>query len=102
MHRSRFSVSLVHSVFDNTITDDTVDDVVSTTMNMLRQSPQFNEPYSGNLHSVQNSRVHGEGLPLLRYHLLSPEIHPIQLFHGLEIMLLFLLWLQNLPFSAVQ
>ena len=37
-------MSLAHSIFDNTITDDTVDDVVSTTMDTLRKSAQFNEP----------------------------------------------------------
>ena len=77
MYRSRFSVTLAHSVFDNTITDDTVDDVVSTAMGTLRQSAQF-DPTAGT-YTVQNSRVHCEGL-LLRYHLLNPEIPPFNYF----------------------
>ena len=69
--------SLAHSVFDNKITDDTVADVVSTTMDALHQSAQFN-PTAG-IYTVQNSCVHCEAL-LLRYHLLNPEIPPFNYF----------------------
>src|ERR1700733_7396835 len=69
--------SLAHSVFDNTITDDTVDDVVSATMDTLRQSAQF-DPTAGT-YTVQNSGVHCEAL-LLRYLLLNPEISSFNYF----------------------
>jgi hypothetical protein len=68
--------SLAYSVSDNTITHDTLDDVVSTNMENLRQSAQF-DPTAGT-YTVQNSRVHCEGL-LLMYHLLNPEIPPFNI-----------------------
>ena len=68
---------LAYSVSDNTITDDTVDDVVSTTLDTLRQSAQF-DPTAGT-YTVQNSHVHCGGL-LLRYHLLNTEIPPFNYF----------------------
>jgi hypothetical protein len=63
--------------FSDNITDNTVDDVVSATMDTLRDSAQF-DPTAGT-YAVQNSRVHCEAL-LLRYHLLNPEIAPFNYF----------------------
>ena len=69
--------SLARSLFDNTITDDTVDEVVSTTMETLRQSGQF-DPTAGT-YTVLNSRVHSQAL-LLRHHVLNPDVPPLNYF----------------------
>jgi hypothetical protein len=63
--------------FNGYITDDTVYDVVSTTMDTLRDSAQFDP--TARTYTVQNSRVHCMGL-LLRYHLLNPNIPPFNYF----------------------
>lgn len=67
--------SLVSSdVVSNAIVDDkALDDVVSTTMDYLSQSAQFNS--ATGIYEVCDAHVHCEAL-LLRHHLLNPGLTP--------------------------
>src|ERR1700729_1001133 len=64
--------SLISS--DNAIVDnETLDDVVSTTMDYLSRSAQFNS--ATGIYEVCDAHVHCEAL-LLRHHLLNPGLPP--------------------------